>query len=145
MITKQVSDISCESDHFNTATGDCNTALKSDFSENIKYLPSQSKQRNRKREIIWFNPCCSVNVKTNFGKLSLRLIDKRFPCRHKFHKFFNHYNIKVSCSCMPSMKNVIQKHNSKIMQNPKSTDKLKVIVVDKKSNCPIMLSYNAVL
>ena len=137
MITKQVSDISCESDHFNTATGDCNTALKSDFSENIKYLPSQSKQRNRKREIIWFTHCCSVNAKTNFGKLFLRLIDKRFPRRHKFHKFFNHNNIKVSCSCMPSMKNVIQKHNSKIMQDPKSTDKLKVIVVDKKSNCPI--------
>ena len=123
MITKQVSDISCDSDHFNKSATDYNTALKkSGFNENIKYSPSQPKQRNRKRQIIWFNPPYSVNVKTNVGKLFMRLIGKHFPRHHKFHKLFNHNNVKLNYSCMPSMKNVIQKHNSKIMEDPKPTN-----------------------
>ena len=49
MISKRVSNISCDSDHFNKAVPDYNTALKkSRFNENIKYSPSQPKQRNRK-------------------------------------------------------------------------------------------------
>ena len=68
MISKRVSDISCDSDHFNKAAPDYNTALKkSGFNENIKYSPSQPKQRNRKRQIIWFNPPSCMNVKTNVG------------------------------------------------------------------------------
>ena len=51
--SKRVSDISCDSDHFNRAATDYNTALKkSGFNENIKYSPSQLKQRNTKRQII---------------------------------------------------------------------------------------------
>ena len=74
-----MSDISCDSDHFNKAAPDHNTALKkSGFNENIKYSPSQSKQRNKRRQIIWFNPPYSVNVKTNVGKLFMKLIDKHF-------------------------------------------------------------------
>ena len=112
MISKRVSDISCDSDHFNKAAPDYNTGLKkSVFNENIKCLPNQPKQRNRKRQIIWFNPPYSMNVKTNVGKLIMRLIDKHFPRYHKFHKFFNRNKVKLSDSCMPSMKNVIQKHN----------------------------------
>ena len=57
MISKWISDISCDSDHFYKASSDYDTALKkSVFSENIKYLPSQPKQRKRKRQIIWFKP-----------------------------------------------------------------------------------------
>ena len=107
-ICKRISDISCDSDHFNKATPDYNTALKkSEFNENIKYSPSQLKKRNRKRQVIWFNPRYSVNVKTNVGKLFMRLIDKHFPGHHKFHKLFNRNSVKLSYSCMPNMKNVI--------------------------------------
>ena len=85
MLSKRMSDISCNSDHFYKAAPDYDTALKiSGFNENIKYLPSQPKERNRKRQIIWFNPPYSVNVKTNVGKLFIRLTDKHFPCHHKF-------------------------------------------------------------
>ena len=123
MISKRISDISCDSDHFNKAAPDYNTALKkSGFNENIKYSPCQLKQRNRKREIIWFNLPYSANVKTNVGKLFMRLIDKHFPRHHKFHKIFNHSNFKLSYSYIPSMKNVIQKHNSKIMEDSKPTN-----------------------
>ena len=57
MISKRISGISRDSDHFYKTAPDYDTALKkSRFNENIKYLPSQTKQRNRKRQIIWFNP-----------------------------------------------------------------------------------------
>ena len=152
MISKQASDISCDSDHFNKAVPDYNTALKkSGFNENIKYSPNQPKQRNRKRQIIWFNPPYSVNVKTNVGKLFMKLIDKHFPCHHKFHKRFNRNNIKLSYTCIPSMKNVIQKHNSKIMEDPKPTNN-KTCSCRQKSDCPLnqnclseCLVYNAVV
>ena len=134
MISKRVSDISCDSYHFNKTAPDYNTAIKkSGFNENIKYSPSQPKQRNKKRQIIWFNPPYSVNVKTNVGKLFMRLIDKHFP-RH--HKLFNRNNVKLSYSCMPSMKNVIQKHNSKIMEDPKPTNN-KTCSCRQKSDCPL--------
>ena len=151
-ISKLVPDISCDIDHFNKAAPDYNTALKkSDFIENIKYSPSQPNQRNRKRQIIWFNPRYSVNVKTNVGKLFMRLIDKHFPRHHKFHKLFNRNNAKLSYSCMPSKKNVIQKQNSKIMEDPKPTNK-KTCSCRQKSDCPLnqnclseCLVYNAVV
>ena len=44
-----------------------NRTIKGDFKENIKCSPNQPKQRNTKRQIIWFNPPYSVNVKTNVG------------------------------------------------------------------------------
>ena len=136
MISKRVSDISCDSDHFNKAAPDYNT-------ENIKYIPSQLKQRNRKRQIIWFNPPYSVNVKT--------IVGKHFPCHYKFHKLFNRNNVKLSYSCMPSMKNIIQKHNSKLMEDPKPTNN-KICSCQQKSGCPLnqnclseCLVYNAVV
>ena len=84
MISKRVSGISCDCNHFNKAAPNYNTALKkSGFNGNMKYSPSQSKQRNRKRQIIWFNhPPYSVNVKSNAGKLFIRLIDKHFNSKH---------------------------------------------------------------
>ena len=152
MINKRGTDISCDSDHFNKASPVYNIALKkSGFNENIKYSPSQPKQRNAKRQIIWFNPPYSVNVKTNVCKLFTRLIDKHFPRHYKFYKLFDRNNVKLSYSYMPSMKNVIQKHNSKIMEDPKQTNN-KTCCCRQKSYCPLnqnclseCLVYNAVV
>ena len=41
------------------------------------------KRQTCKRQIIWFNPPFSANVKTNVGKIFMRLVDKHFPCHHK--------------------------------------------------------------
>ena len=119
------------------------------FTNDANLSSSQLKKRNRKRQIIWFNPPYSVNEKTNVGKLFMRLIDKQFPSHHKFHKLFSRNNIKLSYSCMPSMKNVIQKHNSKIMEDPKPTNN-KTCSCQQKSDCPLnrncpseCLVYNA--
>ena len=81
----------------------------------------------------------------------MRLIDKHFPSHHKFHKLFNRNNVKLSYSYMPSMKNVIQKHNLKIMEDPKLTNN-KACSGRQKSDCPLnqrclpeSLLYNAVV
>ena len=119
MISNGIPENSCDKNHFVKAAPDYNIALKnSAFNENVTYIPSLSKRQTRKRQIIWFNPPYTANVKTNVGKIFMRLIDKHFTRHHKYYKLFSSNNIKLSCSCMPHMSNVIRKHNSKIMKNP---------------------------
>ena len=78
--------------------------------------PLTSKQR--KINLIWFNPPFSKNVATKIGRYSLNLIVKHFPRDGKFHKIFNRNNIKVSCSCTKNIKSAINSHNRKILHPP---------------------------
>ena len=74
----------------------------------MSYAQTEVKNnRNRSRNIIWFNPPFSQNVKTNIGKLFLKLVKKHFP--------------KVSYSCMSNMSNFIKQHNSNILSSPTKT------------------------
>ena len=74
--------------------------------ENVK-----NKKRNRKKNVIWFNPLFRVNVKTKVGNYLLNLIGKPFPPRDKFNKSFNRNTIKVSYNCVPNIKGEIHKHD----------------------------------
>ena len=65
---------------------------------------------------ISFNPPCSVNVKTNIGRILLCFIGKHFPRHHKYRKLFNRNNAKISYSCMPNMASVIQNHNTSLLK-----------------------------
>ena len=76
--------------------------------------PSKTK-RSRKREIIWWNPPFSINVKTNIGGKFLALIDKCFPKEGPMGKIFNRSNLKISYSTCPNMKQVINAHNKKVL------------------------------
>ena len=76
--------------------------------------PSKTK-RSRKREIIWWNPPFSINVKTNIGGKFLALIDKCFPKEGPMGKIFNRSNLKISYSTCPNMKQVISAHNKKVL------------------------------
>ena len=78
--------------------------------------PTKQTKRKRTRNITWFNPPYSVNVKTNIGKKFLQLIDKCFPPGHKLNKILNRNTIKISYSCMPNMKQIISSHNRKISE-----------------------------
>ena len=49
----------------------------------------------------------------------MRLVDKYYPGKQKHHKLFKCNNVKQSYNCFPSVKNVIQIHNSEIMKDPK--------------------------
>ena len=45
--------------------------------------------RKRKRNIIWYNPPYSMNVKTNVGKIFFKLLRKHFPPTHPMYIIFN--------------------------------------------------------
>ena len=84
------------------------------------FTPHRTTKKNRKRNIIWFNPPCNKNVKTNIGKIFLKLVEKHFSKSNKFHKIFNRNTLKVSYSCTENMAQIIKKHNKKITN---TTDK----------------------
>ena len=42
-------------------------------------------------------------------------VDKRFPTTHRYHKIFNKNNLKISYSCMPNMKTIIDQQNRKLL------------------------------
>ena len=85
--------------------GNNNNNIHNDINSNDNNNPRTSKQR--KRNIIWFNPPFSKNVATKIGTYFLKLIFKHFPRDHKFHKIFNRNNIKVSYNCMPNIKSAV--------------------------------------
>ena len=85
------------------------------FSSSIPTKTSISKRRNRKRDIIWYNPPFSKNVSTNIGHTFFKLLDAEFTKEHVLHKIFNRNTVKISYSCMPNLKQNIDGHNKSIL------------------------------
>ena len=75
-----------------------------------------NKKRNGQRNVIWFNPPFSVNVKIKVRNYFLNLIRKHFPPRHEFSKLLNPNTIKVSYSSMPNIKAEINKRNKNTLE-----------------------------
>ena len=77
-------------------------------------MEGRGKRKNRTRNITWFNPPFSSNVSTNVGRKFLSIIRECFPSSSPLHKIINKNTVKVSYRCMPNMKSVISKQNSKV-------------------------------
>ena len=92
--------------------------------------------------MIWFNPPYSANVVTKVGKHFLPSLDKHFPPHNKFHKIFNRNTVKISCSCLPNMKTIINSHNQKVA-NPKTIPKDRTCNCVDKEKC--LLSQNCLV
>ena len=94
---------------------------KSGYSYTLKFTPPQQSpesttyKRKRQRNIIWFNPPFSKNVQTNIGREFRNLIERCFPPNHKLRKLFNKNNLKLSYSCSPNIKQIIDGHNKTIL------------------------------
>ena len=120
-IEKRLSEHSSNEEIFNNAKADYEKALKdSGYQPALKFTPHVDEifqRRNRKRNIIWFNPPFSKNVSTNIARRFLNLINKHFPRNHKFSKLFNRNNVKVSYSCTPNVKSIIDSHNKNVLKN----------------------------
>ena len=58
----------------------------------------EEKKKNRPRNILWFNPPWSSNVRTNVPAKFLYLVRKPFPPSSPLHTIFNTKKIKVSYS-----------------------------------------------
>ena len=108
---KQIFDEAAE--YYEKALGKCG------YMHKLKYIePTQceviGRGSGRTRNITWFNPPFSKNVATNVGNYFLNLIKKHFPKNHKLSKIFNKNTLKLSYSCMPNIKSVINAHNRKV-------------------------------
>ena len=76
------------------------------------------------------------NVTTKIGQRFLTLIDKHIPKNHKLHKIFNRNTIKISYSCMPNIKSIINSHNKNILYGDVKLSE-KACNCIKKSLCPL--------
>ena len=92
-------------------------------------------QRNRKRNITWFNPPYSKHVSTNIGNKFLSLVKKHFPKEHELNKICNKNTLKISYSCMPNMESIIKSCNNKLTAN--NTPKQESCNCRKKESCPL--------
>ena len=62
---------------------------ESGYNHKLTYNPQPTRNRNRKRKVIWCNPPWNANVKTNLGRKFINIIDRCFPNEHPLHKIFN--------------------------------------------------------
>ena len=79
-------------------------------------------------------------MQTNIGREFLNLIEKCFAPNHKLRKLFNRNNLKLSYSCTPNIKQIIDGHNKKILrQNTPFEEKItpKPCNCRKANNCPL--------
>ena len=135
-INRRLSEISYDKESFDKAAPFYQKALDNSgykhlltFSSNIPTQTSNSKRKNRKRDIIWYNPPFSKNVSTNIGRTFLKLLDAEFTEEHVLHKIFNRNTVKISYSCMPNLKQNIDGHNKSILH--------KKIVPPRSCNCRV--------
>ena len=78
----------------------------------------------------------SKSVKTNIGRIFIKLISKHFPPNHKFVKIFNKITIKLSYSSMPNIRSKINGGNKKILQ-PKPAEPQKLCNCFVKEDSPL--------
>ena len=141
-INKRINEISSNEEVFNKSAKFYNDALKaSGYDERLSYAPKTDNKetkckKNRKRNVIWFNPSYSVSVKTNIGRKFLNLINKHFQ-DHRYKNIFNRNNVKVSYSCMPDIKSSITSHNAKLLNHSETALGIKKCNCRNKGNCPL--------
>ena len=105
--------------------------------EYIDYSDSRKNkdQRQRKRNIIWFNPPYLKNVKTNIGKIFFKLLHKHFPKSNKLYKIFNRNRVKIRYSCMKNLNSIISSHNA--LQLKTNNDNNSLCNCRNQESCPL--------
>ena len=116
-INKRLSEIPSNEEVFNKNVPVYQKALDDNgYNYKLQYEKPkpETKKRSRKRNIIWYNPPFDRNVKTNIGKELLKILDKCFPISSNLHKILNRNTVKISYSCMPNVKSIIEGNNKKL-------------------------------
>ena len=138
MVSNRLNKLSSSEEIFNNIKKDYNKALaESGHNKLINYNESvlkPNKKTRKSRKIIYFNPPYCNSVKTNIGKKFLDLIRLHFPRNNKLHKIFNKNTIKISYSCLPNLKNIINTHNKRILDDSNKKDK--TCNCRDETNCP---------
>ena len=143
MVNRRLCAISKNGQAYQQALGEYMDALKlSGYNtDNLKFedlnLVNKNKKRTRKRKIIYYNPPFNSAVKTNFGKDFINLVNKHFNKDHVYYKIFNNNYIKLSYSCLPNIKRIIQSHNTNIINKPINPDTNSKCNCRQKNSCPL--------
>lgn len=137
-INKRLSNISSSEEIFNQQKAPYQEAISNaGYKYHLKYEPTkiikQPKNRQRKRNILWFNPPFNTRVKTNVGRKFFQILEECFPSDSILRKIFNRNYIKLSYSCLTNIKKTIDIHNSKKLITMEQTDKCNC----RKNHCPI--------
>ena len=83
---------------------------------------------------MYFNPLFCKSVATRVGKCFLEIVDRNFTENHLYCKFLNRKTLKVSYSCMPNMKQLIQALNQKMLD---TQDKKRRMCDCRKQDFPV--------
>ena len=121
------------------------TALnKSGYNHQLTYLPAHlpptqnpNKNRKRKRNITWYNPPFDSSVATNLGHEFLKLIKSSFHQAHPLSKIFNKNSIKLSYSCMPNIKSIINGHNTTLANTNNTPEQVRTCNCRAPQSCPL--------
>ena len=138
---KRLSELFSKKDEFDKAKLLYEKSLQgSGYKTSMSYAQTEAKtNKNRSWNIIWFNPPFSQNVKTNIGKMFLKLIKNYFPNHYRLHKIVNLNTIKLIYSCMSNTSSFIKQHNRIILfSSPNSEERS--CNCRNKDNCPLARS-----
>ena len=124
-VNRCLSNLSSDETMFNSVAPTYQEALeKSGYKFRLHFKPQQAtntaRKRCRKREIVWWNPPYSANVKTKTGAAFFKLLGQHFPKDHPLHKIINRNTVKMSYRTTPNFKQIISSHNAKIMKGENS-------------------------
>ena len=148
-INKRLTEISSDEESFQRASQQYQQALQnSGYKHQLKYKHplnhTTTQTRNRRRNIIWYNPPFSKNVSTNIGQTFLNIIDDEFPAGHPLHKIFNRNTVKISYSCMPNIKQTIDGHNKTKLSQTATTSEESTCNCRNKEECPMSKMFGRV-
>ena len=136
-INKRLSALSSSQAMFDSVSQNYQEALiKAGHNHQLHYDPPDSppvKKRQRKREVIWWNPPFSLDVKTKVGEKFFKILSKNFPKGSPYYKLFNQNTVKMSYRTTPNLKRIISSHNKKILNPPVQSRTCNC----KKTACPL--------
>ena len=144
-INKRLSEISSNQYVFEQATAPYKEAIeKSGYNYELKYT-NQAKQpykRTRTRKVTWYNPPYDQQVKKDIGRQFMQAVEKylSFPKESKLHNKFNKNTIKLSYSCMPNVKAMVDMNNKRVLC--KRIDNMKDCNCRNKKECPLQRKCN---
>ena len=106
----------------------CRTALRaspqdSNFQADLQHADppneASSQRKQRRINIIWFNPTFSKSIKTNIGRSFLQLIDKHFPFRINCTLFSTEIQSRSATAVWGIWKLKFCNHNTRILSTQK--------------------------
>jgi hypothetical protein len=121
-VSKRLSVISSGVEQFDQEVRHYQTAMEeSGYTDQLTFLNNiqpvvEERSKKRHRNVLWFNPPWSSNVRTNVAGKFLGLIRKHFPPSSPLYSIFNTKKIKVSYSTCPNIKAYIASHNAKVIK-----------------------------